>query len=60
LQFGDFYKGTTSKGLKIGDSVEKAIELYGAPRMKTPKGAIWPSFGVFCKHEHICTIRLQK
>jgi hypothetical protein len=60
LQFGDNYRGETTKGLKIGDSVEKAVQLYGPPRMKTPKGAIWQSFGVFCQYDQICTIRLQK
>jgi vacuolar-type H+-ATPase subunit E/Vma4 len=60
LQFGDFYKGSTARGLKIGDHIEKAIEIYGAPRMKTPKGAIWKNFGVFCNNDHVCTIRLQK
>ena len=59
LQFSNNYKGETSKGLKIGDSIEKAIELYGNPRMKTSRGAIWNGFGVFCQNNFISSIRIQ-
>ncbi len=60
LKFGSDYRGKTSKGLGIGDTVEKAIEIYGAPRMKSPKGAIWDKFAIFCEKGLITSIRIQK
>src|SRR5690606_7668781 len=59
IQFGLDYMGSTKKGLKIGDSLDKAIDLYGQPRMKSPRGAIWNKFGVFCQNNMITCIRLQ-
>jgi hypothetical protein len=60
LKFVNDYKGMTSKGLKLGDSIEKAIEIYSQPRMKSPKGAVWDRFAVFCDLSGISSIRLQK
>ncbi|MFN4152167.1 MAG: response regulator, partial [Candidatus Sericytochromatia bacterium] len=31
MRFGKNYKGSTSKGIQIGDSIKKAFELYGEP-----------------------------
>jgi hypothetical protein len=59
LQFGDYYRGQTSKGLQLGDPLEKAIEIYGPPRMKSPRGAFWNKFGVFCQSNRVNTIRIQ-
>ena len=59
MQFGTTYKGNTSKGLRVGDSIETAVEIYGQPRMKSPKGAIWTKFGVFCQNNMITSIRLM-
>jgi hypothetical protein len=59
LQFGDYYRGQTSKGLQLGDPLEKALELYGAPRMKSPRGAFWNKFGVFCANNRVNSIRIQ-
>jgi len=59
LKFVNEYKGSTSKGLAIGDSIEKAIAIYAQPRMKSPKGAVWEKFAVFCDKEIITSIRLQ-
>lgn len=60
LKFMERYKGKTSKGLAIGDVVEKAIQIYGQPKMKSPKGAIWQGFSVFCDRGFITSIRIQK
>lgn len=60
LDFGKNFKGTTNKGLRIGDTVEKAIELYGPPAMKSPKGAIWKNLKVFCNEGRIISIKIQK
>ena len=59
MVFGNKYKSPTKKGLFVGDTVQKAIELYGQPRMKTMKGAIWNKFGVFCDGQIINAIRIQ-
>ncbi len=59
LQFGSDYKGKTSKGLAIGEHVDKAVEIYGQPRMKSPRGAIWNKFGVFCQSNIVNSIRIQ-
>lgn len=60
LKFMERYKGKTSKGLGIGDVVDKAIQIYGQPKMKSPKGAIWQGFAVFCDRGFITSIRIQK
>ena len=46
IEFDSKYRKQTTKGLKIGDSIDKAIEIYGKPRMKSAKGAIWNNFSV--------------
>ena len=61
INFGILYPGATSKGLKIGDSIDKAIDLYGEPQYKSKKSAIWNIFAVFNESDHkISTIRLKK
>lgn len=60
MKFMERYKGKTSKGLAIGDLVDKAIQIYGQPKMKSPKGAIWKGFAVFCDRNVITSIRVQK
>ncbi len=60
LDFGKSFRGNTNKGLRIGDTVEKAIELYGPPAMKSPKGAIWKNLKVFCTDGSITSIKIQK
>jgi hypothetical protein len=55
------YKKTTTMGLKIGDPLERAIELYGTPRMKSAKGAIWNRFSILMEDRQnaIRLIRLK-
>lgn len=59
MVFGNKYKGETLKGLKSGDSVDRAIEIYGQPRMKTARGAIWNKFGIFSQGGYVESIRIQ-
>jgi len=59
MQFGSKYRGSTFKGLKTGDHIEKAIELYGQPKMKSIRGALWNKFGIFCENNFITSIRLM-
>lgn len=62
MEFGKTFRGVTSKGLKIGDSIEKATELYGPPIMKAAKGVIWKNLKVFCQDGDgiITSIKFQK
>jgi hypothetical protein len=60
LTFSKKYKGLTSSGLKIGDRLEKAIEIYGAPQYKTTYNAVWKEIALFCEEANIISsIRLQ-
>jgi hypothetical protein len=61
IEFTEKYKHKTTQGLKIGDVIDKAIEVYGAPRMKSAKGAIWNRFSVILhdKSTEIKFIRLK-
>jgi len=62
IEAGEKYLHPTTKGLKIGDSILKAIEIYGNPKMKSAKGAIWEHFSVILrdKSDEISLIRLKK
>lgn len=61
MEFDAKYKRNTSKGLKIGDTLERAVELYGDPRMKSAKGAIWNRFSILMedRQNSIRLIRLK-
>lgn len=60
LEFGRDFRGHTSKGLKIGDTLEDAINLYGPPKMKSPRGAMWNEIKVFFTDGQISSIKIQK
>lgn len=59
IQFGNKYRGSTTKGLRAGDHIDNAIEIYGQPKMKSVRGALWNKFGVFCENNFITSIRLM-
>ncbi|MEK7433622.1 MAG: hypothetical protein AABZ74_10860 [Cyanobacteriota bacterium] len=60
ITFGKLYKGKTSKGVKTGDKMDKAIESYGQPQYKTPYSCVWQEMAVFCDQPNvISSIRLQ-
>lgn len=53
------FRGETLKGLKIGDDISKAIELYGQPKIRSLVSAFWPSISIFLKDEIISSIKLR-
>lgn len=53
------FSGTTTKGLRIGDSMEKAINYHGEPKMRSQVSAFWSNFSVFIKDETIESIKLR-
>ncbi len=53
------FSGTTTKGLRIGDNMEKAIQYHGEPKIRSLVSAFWRSFSVFIKDETIVTIKLR-
>lgn len=61
IEIDEKYKKSTTKGLKINDKLERAIELYGNPRMKSAKGAIWSNFSILMRDrsDEIKLIRLK-
>jgi len=52
------FKGKTLKGLCIGDSIEKAIKLYGEPKIKSLVSAFWNNFSIFIKDDIIVGIKI--
>lgn len=50
----------TLKGLKINDTLDTAIKLYGQPKMRSPKWLLWKDISVFVEDNLIKSIRLQK
>jgi hypothetical protein len=60
LDFGIGFRGATSKGLRMGDPLDKAIEIYGPPRMKTSIGAIWDNMKIFSDNFLITGIKIRK
>lgn len=61
INLGINFPGETEKGLKIGDSLKKAIDIYGAPQYSSDKSLVWAGFAVFFeKDETISVIRLRE
>lgn len=61
IEVDEKYRRSTTLGLKVNDTIDKAIELYGAPRMKSAKGAIWNNFSIIMRDRsnEIMFIRLK-
>lgn len=61
IEIDEKYKRSTNKGLRINDPLELAIEIYGSPRMKSAKGAIWNRFSILMRDRanEIMLIRLK-
>jgi CheY-like chemotaxis protein len=55
MRFGVDYKGSTSKGIRINDMIDKAMKIYEPPKACTLKGAIWDNFAIFCAADRIIT-----
>lgn len=60
IYFSYPFKGCTTKGLKIDDSIDKAIQIYGHPKVKTPSAATWDNLSVFLNEGIITTIKLRE
>ncbi|MFN8577487.1 MAG: response regulator [Candidatus Sericytochromatia bacterium] len=58
--FGEQFKGKTYSGLSIGDTIQRAIEIYGKPITVTIKGAVWKHIACFSIiDQKISSIRLR-
>lgn len=53
FNFGRHFKGKTSLGIGIGDTLNDAIFTYGKPKLSTIKGAIWSNIAFYCKDDQI-------
>jgi hypothetical protein len=42
----------------MGDSIEKAIKLYGEPKIKSLVSAFWNNFSIFIKDDIIVGIKI--
>ena len=52
------FTGTTTKGLRIGDHMEKAVKYHGEPKIRSLVSAFWGKFSVFIKDEIVESIKL--
>lgn len=60
VTFGSNYKGKTSKGIATGDTIEKAVEIYGVPTLSSDKVVIWNNFAVFHQNNNtISSMRIR-
>jgi DNA-binding response OmpR family regulator len=60
INFGTSYPGITSKGIKIGDTIAKAVEIYGPTQYMSKKSAIWYNIAFFADETNlIYWIRLR-
>lgn len=60
INFGLLYKGKTSKGLSVGNTLDQAIEIYGEPKFRNFSNAIWDGISVFSEDSNtIDSIRIQ-
>jgi hypothetical protein len=59
INIGKGFSGQTSKGLRMGDSIYDAFNIYGKPQVKLPQGAVWGRFAVFSDDDLITSIRLS-
>lgn len=50
---------STSKGIKLDDSIEKAIDIYGKPKMRTNSAAIWENIDLFTNENKITSIKIK-
>lgn len=61
IEIDENYKKPTRRGLKINDTFERVVELYGKPKMKSEKAAIWSTFSILMRYKinEIMLIRLK-
>lgn len=60
MVFGKFYRGSTKEGVKIADTLEKAIIIYGKPKLCTIRGAVWDNIAFFSNdNKTISSIKIK-
>ncbi|MBC7474800.1 MAG: response regulator [Candidatus Sericytochromatia bacterium] len=60
ISFGQNYKGSTNCGVKIGDTIDKTLKVYGKPKIATMRGYVWENISFFINvYNVIETIRLR-
>jgi len=60
ISFYHPFNGKTSKGLSLNDDINKAIKLYGEPKIRTLEGAIWSKISLFLEDDIVTSIRIRK
>ncbi|MFN8671771.1 MAG: response regulator [Candidatus Sericytochromatia bacterium] len=59
IQFGNNENIITKKGIKIGDNIYKAFDIYGEPRLKTFGMVVWDKLSlIFQKNGEIISMSL--
>ncbi|RYY00425.1 response regulator, partial [bacterium] len=53
MNFGILYKGATQKGLTVGSTIDKAIEIYGEPKFRNFSNSIWDNLSVFSEDSNL-------
>lgn len=56
ILFSTKFAYSTSKGLKIDDSINKAIKIYGKPKMRTSSAAVWKNQTIFIIENKVYSI----
>jgi hypothetical protein len=60
ISFGSDFIGSTVKGLKIGDSVEAAIKIYGEPDIKNAELCSWNKFKIYFRNNKIISFKIHR
>jgi DNA-binding response OmpR family regulator len=56
--FDGTFNGKTSRGIRIGDDIHKAILIYGKPRFADQTFSVWDKISFFCDSGKITSISL--
>ena len=53
------FVGQTSKGLRIGDTIEKAVQIYGKPDSKSSMHLKWDKLVIYTLENIVTNLRLK-
>ncbi len=59
ITLGKHFKGQSARGLRIGESIDRAIELYGWPISQSSIHLGWGRFSIFHNNGVVTYLRLQ-
>jgi len=59
IVLGSHYKGQTSKVLRIGDTVETVLKIYGEPSIKGKDLFAWNTFSVCFENDLVSKIKIH-